>query len=53
MKCGVIGLGDMGSGLALNLIKNGFETSGYDFSDARMDAFRTMGGNPKSSAQEV
>lgn len=53
MKCGVIGLGDMGSGLALNLIKNGFETSGLDLSEARMDAFRNMGGVPKSSVAEV
>ena len=26
MKVGVVGLGDMGSGLAKNLINNGFET---------------------------
>ena len=30
MKAGVIGLGDMGSGLAKNLIANGFETCGFD-----------------------
>lgn len=32
MRAGVIGLGDMGSGLAKNLIKNGFETTGLDLS---------------------
>ena len=41
---GVIGLGDMGSGLAKNLIKNGFETSGFDLSETRMTAFSDMGG---------
>ncbi|KIC47257.1 dehydrogenase [Ruegeria sp. ANG-S4] len=41
---GVIGLGDMGSGLAKNLIMNGFETSGFDLSDTRMKAFSDLGG---------
>ena len=39
MKAGVIGLGDMGSGLAKNLIANGFETSGFDLSETRMADF--------------
>ena len=44
MKAGVIGLGDMGSGLAKNLIKNGFTTIGFDLSYERMKAFEAMGG---------
>lgn len=44
MKTGVIGIGDMGSGLARNLIKNGFETCGFDVSESRMTDFRQMGG---------
>ena len=44
MKVGVIGLGDMGSGLAKNLIANGFETSGFDVSDARLAQFAGLGG---------
>ena len=44
MKAGVIGLGDMGSGLAKNLIANGFETSGFDVSDALMAQFAGLGG---------
>lgn len=44
MKVGVIGLGDMGSGLAKNLIANGFETSGFDVSDARVAQFAELGG---------
>ncbi|WP_281994849.1 NAD(P)-dependent oxidoreductase [Ruegeria faecimaris] len=50
---GVIGLGDMGSGLAKNLIKNGFETSGFDLSVTRMAAFADMGGRPKDSVGQV
>jgi putative dehydrogenase len=52
-RTGVIGLGDMGSGLAKNLIKNGFETTGLDLSEARMSAFVEMGGKPASSVAEV
>ncbi|MGI9394807.1 MAG: NAD(P)-dependent oxidoreductase [Boseongicola sp.] len=53
MRAGVIGLGDMGSGLAKNLILNGFETAGFDLSEARMDAFREIGGMPASSPSDV
>jgi 3-hydroxyisobutyrate dehydrogenase-like beta-hydroxyacid dehydrogenase len=52
-RAGVIGLGDMGSGLAKNLIKNGFETTGLDLSETRMEAFRELGGNPAASVAEV
>ena len=45
MKVAVIGLGDMGSGLARNLIKNGFETYGFDLSESRMQDFTNMGGH--------
>ncbi len=41
---GVIGLGDMGSGLAKNLIANGFTTYGRDLIPDRMAAFEAMGG---------
>jgi 3-hydroxyisobutyrate dehydrogenase/putative dehydrogenase len=44
MTCGVIGLGDMGSGLAKNLIAAGFETYGLDLDPARRAAFEAMGG---------
>ena len=52
-RVGVIGLGDMGSGLAKNLIKAGFETTGLDLSEARMSAFVEMGGSPAASVAEV
>ena len=53
MKAGVIGLGDMGSGLAKNLMANGFETSGFDLSEARMAQFTDMGGVVCTGAGEV
>ena len=53
MRVGVIGLGDMGSGLAKNLIKNGILTTGFDLSKLRMDAFVQMGGTPAASIAEV
>ena len=53
MIAGVIGLGDMGSGIARNLIKNGFNVTGVDLSADRMTAFTEMGGTPADSAAEV
>ena len=53
MRSGVIGLGDMGSGLAKNLIKNGILTTGFDLSNLRMEAFVQMGGTPAASIAEV
>ncbi len=53
MNAGVIGLGDMGSGIARNLIKNGFEVTGLDLSAECMTAFDEMGGKPAASAAEV
>ena len=53
MKAGVIGLGDMGSGLAKNLIANGFETSGFDLSETRMADFKVMGGVACTGPAEV
>ena len=52
-KVGVIGIGDMGSGLAKNLIANGFETWGIDLIDARQKAFAAMGGRAAGSVAEV
>ncbi|MEX0285825.1 MAG: NAD(P)-dependent oxidoreductase [Paracoccaceae bacterium] len=53
MKTGVIGLGDMGSGLAKNLITNGFETKGLDLSADRVAAFTDMGGIAAATPAEV
>ncbi len=53
MRIGVVGLGDMGSGLAKNLIEDGFEVYGFDLSDARMVRFQEMGGQPVTSPAAV
>ncbi|MEP1260960.1 MAG: NAD(P)-dependent oxidoreductase [Rhizobiaceae bacterium] len=53
MRTGVIGLGDMGSGLAKNLIANGFATTGFDLSADRMAALKEMGGSPAADVAEV
>ena len=52
-RTGVIGLGDMGSGLAKNLIKNKFEVTGLDLSADRLRAFVEMGGKSATSVAEV
>lgn len=52
-KVGVIGLGDMGSGLARNLMENGFETIGLDLSEERMATFKKMGGNQAKSVAQL
>lgn len=50
---GVVGIGDMGSGLAKNLIKHGFQVTGVDLKPDRMAAFTTMGGLAASTPAEV
>ena len=52
-KVTVIGLGDMGSGLAKNLTKGGFEVSGFDLSAERLARFEEMGGKPAGSVAEA
>ena len=52
-KVGVIGLGDMGSGLAKNLIAAGHETVGFDLSERRLSDFVALGGKPAGSPAEV
>ena len=52
-RVGVVGLGNMGSGLAKSLIEAGFETWGLDLSEDRMAAFEEMGGKPAASAHAL
>ncbi|MEM9811793.1 MAG: NAD(P)-dependent oxidoreductase [Pseudomonadota bacterium] len=53
MRAGVIGLGDMGSGIAKNLLANGFETTGFDLSASRLAAFEAMGGTAAADVAAV
>ena len=52
-RAGVIGLGTMGSGIAANIIKAGFATTGYDITDDRLTAFAAAGGTPAADAGAV
>jgi L-threonate 2-dehydrogenase len=52
-KVTVIGLGDMGSGLAKNLIEAGFEVSGFDLSAERLARLEQLGGKPAVSVAEA
>ncbi|MBX2881649.1 MAG: NAD(P)-dependent oxidoreductase [Granulosicoccus sp.] len=52
-NAGLIGIGDMGSGIALNLIKAGFKVTGYDLSAQRMQVFRQLGGKEAADVAEV
>jgi len=47
-RVGIIGLGDMGIGMAKNIIKNGFNLVGYDLRDERMRILETFGGKSAS-----
>ena len=50
---GVVGLGDMGSGLAKNLLKAGFTVKGFDLSEKRLGDFAAMGGTAATSAAQA
>jgi len=52
-RIGVIGLGDMGSGMARNLVKAGFEVRGCDRNAARREALVELGGTPVATAAEA
>ena len=50
---GVVGLGDMGSGLAKNLLSNGFSVFGMDLKPERQAAFTDMGGTLVRDASDM
>lgn len=50
---GVIGLGNMGMGIAKNLLKAGFPTRGYDLLEAKREELKGYGGVPCASPAEV
>jgi len=52
-KATVIGLGDMGSGLAKNLIKAGFDVAGFDLSTERLARLEKIGGMAASNVAEA
>lgn len=52
-KVGLIGLGDMGIGMAKNILKHGFELTGYDLREERRKALAELGGKPAEGCREV
>lgn len=52
-QVGVVGLGNMGSGLAKNLIAAGFTVRGFDLSAERMADFAALGGVAAASAADT
>jgi 3-hydroxyisobutyrate dehydrogenase-like beta-hydroxyacid dehydrogenase len=54
---GVIGLGNMGMGMANNIIGSGFSLTGYDLESNRLHALKDLGGkiaqNPKEVGQQA
>lgn len=52
-KVGIVGLGDMGIGMANNLLKNGFELTGFDLREERLKEFVKSGGKAAVNCREV
>jgi len=52
-RIGIIGLGDMGIGLSKNIIKAGFELTGYDLREERLQLLESLGGNRSTSVANV
>jgi 3-hydroxyisobutyrate dehydrogenase len=53
VKVGLIGLGAMGRGAAVNLIEKDYEVIGYDVRDESLSWLRERGGTPCSSLSEL
>ena len=50
---GFVGLGDMGSGMAGNLLRAGFDVHGFDRAPARLEWLEREGGHPAEDAAGV
>lgn len=52
-RVGLIGLGDMGMGLAKNILKHGYELTAYDLRQERLAQLAQLGGKPAADCREV
>ena len=52
-KIGIVGLGNMGMGIAKNIIKNGYKTIGYDLREECLKEIISYGGKAAKSVSEV
>ena len=52
-KIGIVGLGNMGMGIAKNVIKNGYSATGYDLRDSCLKELIKNGGEAAESVEKV
>jgi putative dehydrogenase len=52
-RVGIVGLGNMGIGMAKNLLEGGFELSGYDLRAEQLAELANLGGKPAASCRQV
>lgn len=52
-RIGIVGLGNMGIGMAQNLVAGGFEVSGFDLRPDRRETLRQLGGTPVESLLDL
>ena len=52
-RVGIVGLGDMGMGMARNIINGGFPLTGFDLREDRLAELESIGGAPARSCREV
>ena len=52
-QIGFIGLGNMGIGMAKNLIKHGFDLTGFDLYPEQLNALEELGGTAAATCREV
>ena len=52
-RVGIVGLGDMGMGMAQNLRKHGFQRTGGDLRESQLAALEEIGGQRATSARQV
>lgn len=53
VRAGVVGLGSMGLGMALSLVRAGIETHGFDLNPAALERFAAEGGHVAASPAAV
>lgn len=52
-RVGIVGLGDMGMGMARNILGNGFSLTGFDLREARLIDLEEAGGTRAASCRET
>lgn len=52
-KIGIIGLGQMGSGISANLVKAGYYVNGYDLKEEAIKKLVEIGGNSSISGEDI